>query len=116
MTKYVRTKDGIFEVKREETLCGVKFYDIEMGDYSNRIREEFVIKESDTIEELCDEFHIEYESLSFHRKINYVKYHYFESAKNNLVDGDTLYGVIQIKGKGLIYVAKMNKEGDLVLI
>ena len=51
---YIRTKDGVYEVKKEEVLCGTKFYHLEKDEHFNPIRDEFVIKEADTIEELCD--------------------------------------------------------------
>jgi hypothetical protein len=52
---YIRTKDGIYEVKKVETLCGVKFYDYETReDFVNRIREEQINKSSEDPSELCD--------------------------------------------------------------
>ena len=111
--KYIRTKDGIYEVIKKDFGVCIKFdcVFILLDDIKDEI-----IAESDNLAELCDEFHIEFDSLIFPREINYVKYYDFEIAKNNLEDGETLYGVIHIKGKGLIYVAKMDKDGKLCLL
>lgn len=51
---YIRTKDGIFKVIKEEILCGVKFFDYETKEHYNRIREEHIIAKADSIPELSD--------------------------------------------------------------
>ena len=88
--KYIRTKDGIIS-----SLKTVRTSDI--------------IKKADTIEELCDEFVDIYENekpdISLLSDIIY-----FESYKSHIV-----YGAIWTD-KGLIYVAKMNDEGELELL
>ena len=101
--KYIRTKDGIFEVDgyddRGVCVCGGKaFY-----------RDEY-IKQADTIEELCDEFVyafkdnrpviVDEEQIKTLTLLNQLKF---------------VYGAIWTD-KGLIYVAKLNEKGELVLI
>ena len=101
---YIRTKDG--RIIAFGKLNEVSKLSIDMAEEP--------IREADTIEELCDEFHIEYFSLD--KKLSYVRFYDFEIAKQNNEDNDEIYGVIHIKGKGLIYVAKIDNEGKLVLI
>lgn len=113
---YIRTKDGIYEVKKVEILCGVKFYDYETReDFVNRTREEHIINQADTIEELCDCF-----VTVRNRHIVWDKQHHnndltFEQVKFSVGKDFKIYGAIWTD-KGLIYVAKMNKEGELELI
>ena len=111
--RYVRTEDGIFEVVKEEVLCGVRFYDIETKEHLNRIRGESIIAYAD-IEELCDEFVLVEkmrEATYYHRSHNFND---FKSIAM-LNERYTLYGAVWTS-KGLIYVAKMNKDGELELI
>ena len=103
--KYIRTKDGrIFQYGgREKTLYG----DI-ISISGEHFRYDCVLKEADTIEELCDEFVCassfccsllnaqERQDLTRFRKSN-------------------LFGAIWTD-KGLIYVAKMNEKGELELL
>ena len=124
--EYIDNDTAINEYGVEGAFYTIYYFDENEGHYSecdgkgghscDFIDEKDILKQANTIKELCDEFHIEYDSLSFSKEINYVKYYDFEIAKNNLEDGDTLYGVIHIKGKGLIYVAKMDSDGKLELI
>lgn len=122
MSKFIRTNEGIFEVVfkdlkgsvDENEKCILVKRENPFIEYY--LMKKDIIKQADTIEELCDEFHIEFDSLWLPKEILYSKYYHFDIAKQNLEDNETLYGVIHIKGKGLIYVAKMNENGELVLI
>lgn len=117
--KYIRTIDGrIAEIKEDMfvkqsdvlRLCykDRPFVSVLQGDGDE------VIKQDNTIEELCDEFVVD-------SKINNVHYtmDWFdlceELADDRLYPTDEIYGAIWTS-KGLIYVAKMNKKGDLELI
>ena len=84
-----------------------------------------VIKESDTIEELCDEFVLYYMDLNEQSdKDTFYPYAQYERCgnvwqkdKKNIIEKTikghhTLYGAIWTD-KGLIYVAKMNDKGEL---
>jgi len=106
---YIRTKDGIFKLKKEEILCGVKFYDYETKeDFVNRIREENIIKQADTIEELCDEFVIVNGKIHQTTKaLNKIK-EYFNPY-------DTFYGAVWCEW-GLKYVAKLDDKGEFQLL
>ena len=71
-----------------------------------------IVDEAGTIEELCDEFVLVDNNY-------YEVRHDFENAKQGvdigICKGGELYGAIWTN-KGLIYVAKMNKKGELELL
>ena len=121
--KYVRTKDGIYQSvffkigadskTGEEYLTGK---DTKIHALNNKI-----IKQADTIEELCDEFVLDHPLFANNCK---CLYHSFEKAKNGIKkrSGDAhdlydfvIYGSIWIDGD-LIKVAKMNDKGELELL
>ena len=71
-----------------------------------------IIKQADTIEELCDEF------VYVGEKGNVVlgmSYKQFGDVKKYNVNGNKIYGAIWTD-KGLIYVARMNEKGELELL
>ena len=106
---YIRTKDGIYKVEstlRDNSI--VKGYNVgEMGF----IRKDQVIKQSENIEELCDRFVVmDKETKEVMNIVSFLEYAKLWSyCKYNI------YGAIWTD-KGLIFVAKMNDEGDLELI
>ena len=108
---YIRTKDGVYEVDAETDT----FY------YTNIAREIGVVKtnrvkEADTIEELCDEFVVYFECFNISHYFIYEKsYDELKREAEMLGHSYSVYGGIWTN-KGLIYVAKMNNKGDLVLI
>ena len=121
--RYIRTKYGrIFEVLEEDK----QFYYI---DYPNEVGlalwgklAKDVIKEADTIEELCDEF--VYEILTgedeepMYRDIHNARIDIKTQLK---IYEDEMAGVRAIYGaiwtdKGLQFVAKMNEKGELELL
>lgn len=114
MKKYIRTEKGVYEVSEKATYCGKNFYyttaEVTLEDID-------IVKEADTIEELCDGFYIdEGNEFSFYKEQCYEDFE--ESKKIFFEDFDqtsTLYGFIKTS-KGLIYVAKMNENGVLELI
>ena len=97
--KYIRTKDGI---KAYNESCDLSYVYQSIGG----------IEIANTIEELCDEF-------------VYVRPNGYKEQFRSLVDvnydsdliknGYQIYGAIWTD-KGLIYVAKMNEEGELELL
>ena len=125
--KYIRTKDGIYEIDETTILTSLPscYKVIKPTDKHYSINIQQVIKSADTIEELCDEFVI----LGQHCRItgygimtiynNYVSaiVKKFGKAKQsyNRNKGFALYGAIWTN-KGLIYVAKMNDKGELELL
>ena len=99
--KYIRTKDGIYENKPLEKHLGKR----RGKGFEIVFKEQDILKQADTIKELCDEFVM------------------ISDGKHKLDIGCHSYGdkKIQIYGaiwtdKGLIYVAKMNEKGELVLL
>ncbi len=117
--KYIRTKDGIYELDcsleiRDNFLIKKGYYYC-IDDYCEDESLGEIIAQADTIEELCDEFVIENDYCG---QISQSRYFDFEVAKQNIdiASNDVIYGALRIAGKGLIYVAKMNENGELVLI
>ena len=96
--KYIRTKDEIYEIN---WFDADNFGD-EKGDIHSNCE---IINEADTIEELCDEFVFEET--------------YPSGLKRHIITEDvavgTQFGAIWTD-KGLIYVAKMNDNGELELL
>lgn len=125
--KYIRTKDGIYESAKQQI---VKRYDSEGNLFATSIDTstnslisiyEDIIKQADTIEELCDELvvipyadepcqKIRPQNDGFHNVKELLKFY-----DDNMTGVFSLYGAIWTD-KGLIYVAKMNEEGELELL
>ena len=105
---YIRTKNGIYKVESE--TCLKKAYLIDRYE-EDVILKEHVIKQADTIEELCDRFVVmDKETKEVMDIVYFLEYaKLWSSYKYNI------YGAIWTS-KGLIFVAKMNDEGDLELI
>ena len=111
--KYIRTKDGIYEnnglMQSNSTIeensiivCGGHF----------AIPVSNIIKQADTIEELCDEFiAVVNDNPQQHQFMKPFDY-YMRSLNPKDV---SLYGAIWTD-KGLIFVAKMNDKGELELL
>jgi len=104
--KYIRTKDI-------DTLI----VDINQKDF---IKEEYIVKEADTIEELCDELVIICNKA-------FTKPMLYDLKDLNMLKKDVWYSFnsynweYQVYGaiwtdKGLTYVAKLNKKGEWELI
>ena len=112
MKKDIRTKDGIYTITGNYQLNNINYYTIE--ERISSISEENIIKQADSIEELCDRFVIvrNGEGADFWKDFDAMK-HY--SAYINLNDYDAVYGAIWTN-KGLIFMAKMNDKGELELI
>ena len=122
--KYIRTKDGImkidFEIETElPIMIGIHTEECEIGEY----RGIEVLKQADTIEELCDEYVIYAEDYGYFNPAIIHRHWVFdtiEEVKEQIELIETgieriIYGAIWT-GKGLIYVAKMNKKGELELL
>ena len=101
MKKYIRTKDGICE---KDKLI-----------YAFNDNEEYlikdIVKEADTIEELCDEFVV----LEKGKTKPFVHDIYCRDLDRYIKENATIYGAIWTD-KGLIYVAKMNDKGEFELL
>lgn len=113
--KYIRTKENIIDIEK------IKYYEIKIENDILKSRlycedfwaEEIIIKQADTIEELCDEF------VLFGKHIIPTHSCYYDLSdivvEKCLLDEVNVYGAIWTD-KGLIYVAKMNSEGKLELL
>lgn len=117
--KYIRTKDNeiiyVGDLVKDEygNYCDPKTIETDM-----EVSNEGIIKEADTIKELCDVF----KNVNIYAgTISFTDYMDFELARFNKSDEATLYGYIYIvlpNGAVRIEpVAKMNEEkGDLELL
>lgn len=109
--KYIRTKDGIYEIDKDISYGGKEIYKVCYHDFSiigNGLQK------ADTTEELCDKFVITFNDKSLEPK----QFKNFETALEFLKECDVKYNP-ELKGaiwteKGLIYVAKMNENGELI--
>ena len=115
--KYVRTKDGIIDIRYWLTDKNgyYRYLEDDFLDYIERVDNEYIIKQADTIEELCDEYVVvsdSFEKLLAHTIGDNDTKEVIEMAK--IVNG-IIYGAIWTD-KGLIYVAKMNEKGELELL
>ena len=106
--KYIRTKDGVYSEKLTRINDNKVYVRDLCCDYEEYTYAGEVIKQADTIEELCDEFVIVNGKLHQTTKA-------FNKIKEYFNTYDTFYGAIWTS-KGLIYVAKMNEKGELELI
>ena len=110
---YIKTKDGIYKVESETYH--------KKGYYIHRYEEDVilkdqVIKQSENLEELCDEFVGYFEC--FNRSYYFIYKNSYDELKSDVQTFShnySSYGAIWTS-KGLIFVAKMNDEGDLELI
>ena len=100
--KYIRRKDDVIFSTNAE------IEDIDIKEYK---------QVGDTIKELCDEF-VYYDPKIQIEKYRYEYYHNLSEKEHDLKwlkEGMIIYGAIWTD-KGLIYVAKINQEGDFVLL
>ena len=106
MSKYIRTENGVYELK-ENSLSQTPI----------EIQNALITKNykiADTIPELCDEFIVD-------DVINNIRYlEDYDDIIEDIYYGSLhpttiIYGAIYTN-KGLIYIAKMNNKGELELI
>lgn len=120
--KYIKTENGVFEFTENMHITENYLIDSYVNDedvFGNKdiMYEDLgkIIKQADTIEELCDSF-----VAIGNKHLIWDKQHLdvtFEQVKQSY----SAYGIFDIYGaiwtsKGLIYVAKINDKGELVLI
>ena len=118
---YIRTKDGVYEVKVN------KYYELVYCKNNQIVLSCNIIKQSENLEELCDEFVLHYgDTMQTSIPIPWATYERrddnWQKHKEKLISElkkaerkATVYGAIWTS-KGLIYVAKMDENGDLELI
>lgn len=119
--RYIKLKNGIIDVYSKfgfnEKYC---------DEHEDKFEEEFakyainehVIKRSNNIEELCDCFiKIKKEKNRNDYILKFDFRHLPELRKTKKKYPDSpIYGAINIDDKGLIYVAKMNNNGEFELL
>lgn len=106
---YIRTKNRIYKVE-SETYDKQGYY---IGDYDVILKEQ-VVNQSESLEELCDEFVGYFEC--FNRSYYFIYKNSYDELKRDVQTIQySAYGAIWTS-KGLIFVAKMDNEGKLVLI
>lgn len=100
---YIRTKDGIYEFNKTFNGDSIRII------YGNEI-----IKQSENLFELIDEFVVNFEC--FNRSYYFVYENSYDELKRDVQTIQySAYGAIWTD-KGLIFVAKMNDKGELELI
>ena len=113
--KYIRTKDGIwlnggkFGYPRERIVGKKHEY-----DFGFCFDKKDILKQADTIEELCDGLVIVPKNkklFPFSRRLDDYD---FIPLQQEFVEA--VYGAIYIEDKGIIFVAKMNDKGELELL
>ena len=114
---YVRTKDGVYEVVGfdEECIIPSPLIKVKNNYGEEKIThccKDDIIAQSENLEELCDMF-ILIENADG-QKIHSINYTLCDDLRNNK-DNEGIYGAIWTD-KGLIYVAKMNENGEFELI
>ena len=116
--KYIRTEKGIYDKEKIDLVVDIEngeiFVERIIDGYTSHL--EFAIKQADTIEELCDTFVIIGKDKdennnpvlwNIKQDIPFLMKYYFNY--------NVIYGAIWTS-KGLIYVAKMDDEGNLKLL
>ena len=105
--KYIRTKDGIVGICSHEDNKNVRIkYHDNLGNHCPLFSKDDVLKQADTIKELCDCFSYETET---------VRDFLVARSWKRAMPERHIYGCIKTD-KGLIYVAKMNDKGELELL
>jgi len=111
--KYIRTVTGVY------CLLG-DYFTKQEGDVVYILNEGInkILKQADTIEELCDGYVIEHpiNAFKFFYDKEDMQKHLFNTCMRMFRFYELkIYGVIRTD-KGLIYVAKMNEKGELELL
>lgn len=114
MKKYIRTKDGVYEVVGFDEECIIPSPIIKMNGKLTHCSGYKNYKQADTIEELCDEFVLYDNQLKtcgiFDKKVITFKW---LQTHLDIYKGMIIYSAIWTD-KGLIFVAKMNDKGKLL--
>lgn len=118
--RFIRTKDGVYDTK---TVGSIRDENLKAWFISIKIiNDDEIIKQADTIEKLCDGFYWDWEDKFSPHNFNsyslakdtwgeYIN----DCLEENEIPERNMYGFIKTN-KGLIYVAKMNENGELILL
>lgn len=118
--KYIRTKDGIIKLEfiyyylndMHKFLIVPNRSPVRKDKIKYYFKKHKILKQANTIEELCDEFVYVGEKGNVILGMSYMQ---IEDVKKYNVNNNKIYGAIWTD-KGLIYVAKMNEKGELELL
>ena len=108
--KYIRTKHGVYGVKVN------KYHELVYCKNNQIVLSCNIIKQSENLEELCDEFVGYFEC--FNRSYYFIYKNGYDELKSDVQTFSpncSAYGAIWTS-KGLIFVARMNYKGELELI
>ena len=114
--KYIRTKNGIYELVEDNNKewgkqIVVKFpknLNMKVADVKDQI-----LKQADTIEELCDYFLIDKNDIEHYEPTTLLIFDDYDDFKYSMFGYEFASGYGCIKtDKGLIYVAKFNWEDE----
>lgn len=119
--KYIRTKTGVYKEFFKDSVPNGLLYYIEINPKTKswkKITDKSVVKQSDNILELCDEFVCESneEGDNFFKTYKDIWLMLRDDFWTKYKEHYNFYAGIRVKGKGLIYVAKLNDKGELELI
>lgn len=116
MKKYIRTKDAIYKV-RKPALDEYLWEDSTYVYGHEHIKNSEIIKQADTIEELCDSEVIVWKDSTPSTWNKFLTKQEFEHLYSSFQRKKVIaiYGAIWTD-KGLVYVAKMNEKGELELL
>lgn len=113
--KYIKTKAGeIYDIDDLYICDDLNGKPYGVKDSSWLIYKESIVKQADTIEELCDRYIVK----KSHYKV-YTKYQFGKLKRSHidklLDDHYEIFGCVWTS-KGLIYAAKINEKGELCLL
>ena len=114
--KYIRALDDIWEYNQKDNIAIRPSRHFDKSEQVwLRVKKDYIEKQADTIEELCDEFVIL--PLNQNKKVisHFLRTPKIDDIGHFLNDSHIIYGAIWTD-KGLIYVAKMNDKGELELL
>lgn len=107
MSEYIRLEDKIAEIEAEDNEC---YY---FNKLTNFVDKDEGYRTTNSVEDLCDYIVCKRDNkiLVLYANLDIA----IEVEGNDIGIYDEIYGAIETD-KGLIYVAKMNEEGELELI
>ena len=110
--KYIRTKDNIYEeYAREKRPDGCV-----ITTRGTRIPFTAILRESDDLEELCDELVVIYNNdKAFKKPFTSIYDNLEDLLREHEISECKVYGAIWTD-RGLTYVARMNDDGELELL
>ena len=119
---YIRTKDGVYELVDNlyQYHNGVEKFWYAKEENGTTLAIEItaneILNQSENLVELCDEIVlINNNVFTVPQIITYTNFQNTKAYREDYGKFETIYGAIWTS-KGLIYVAKMNEKGELVLI